>query len=262
MNLISAQVADELKDKYIEQNKSFAFETVMFSNKTPELLEKAVGNGMQVHTVYVTTRDPRINVERVKERVKDGGHNVDENAIIMRHSKSLGFLPVVMRHSTTCKIVDTSDGKGKGRELVFGPTHKEDYRRLKLGVFLADRGFECNLEDLDGMAEKDRRDKEAKIREAKEKEGKGSPSAPSQTTGALKEEKKEAKEKEKGKDGTTSKDLAEKSSLSSLKIPDKSAPSGEKTKSTDSLKKTSNDGQSSPPPPNATGGGAKGIGEE
>ena len=54
------------------------------------------------------TKDSAINVRRVRNRVKMGGHDVPEDKIISRYEKSLQNLSKLVRIADRTRIVDNS----------------------------------------------------------------------------------------------------------------------------------------------------------
>jgi predicted ABC-type ATPase len=82
MNSYYASVlADFLRHKLLRASKSFSTETVMSFHDKVDLLRDAQTAGFRTYLYYVATEDPAINIERVKYRVGQGGHNVPEDKI-------------------------------------------------------------------------------------------------------------------------------------------------------------------------------------
>ena len=74
--------ADFIRQKLILAKKSFSFETVMSSPDKVKLLEKSKQFGYRNYLYFVATDNPNINISRVKNRVKAGGHDVPNDKII------------------------------------------------------------------------------------------------------------------------------------------------------------------------------------
>jgi len=88
----SAQFATFLREDAVNSKRDFTFETVLSSPRNVELLKKAKAAGYKIEVVFVLTADPQINVSRVAQRVKNGGHDVPRDKIISRYYKSLNNL--------------------------------------------------------------------------------------------------------------------------------------------------------------------------
>jgi predicted ABC-type ATPase len=100
--------ADFLRQKLLEQRVSFSLETVMSFPDKVRLLEKAQRLGYRTYLYYIATDDPTINVTRVKARVMMGGHDVPEDKIISRYTRSLEFLLDAIRHTNRAYLFDNS----------------------------------------------------------------------------------------------------------------------------------------------------------
>jgi predicted ABC-type ATPase len=100
--------ADFIRNKLIEGSKSFTFETVMSFPDKVELLRKAQSRGYRTYLYYVATEDPSINISRVKYRVKMGGHDVPEDKIVSRYTRSLDLLIQAIKFTNRSYIFDNS----------------------------------------------------------------------------------------------------------------------------------------------------------
>ena len=81
----------------------------MSSPDKVRLLEKGQKLGYRTYLYYVATGDPVINISRVKNRVRMGGHDVPEEKIVSRYSRSLDLLMEAVRHTNRAYIFDNSN---------------------------------------------------------------------------------------------------------------------------------------------------------
>lgn len=123
-------VSDFLRRKAIAARQSFSFETVMSSPDKVDLLRLAQGCGYRTYLYFVATEHPDINVERVKLRVSEGGHDVPTEKIVSRYYRSLELLAEAIKVSNRAFIFDTSEDEPKYIAEVIDGTHWE----LKSGV--------------------------------------------------------------------------------------------------------------------------------
>lgn len=100
--------ADFLRQKLLAKRESFSFETVMSSPDKVVLLKKAQSLGYRTYLYYIATDDPTINVARVKARVNMGGHDVPEDKIVSRYTRSLDLLLDAIRHTNRAYLFDNS----------------------------------------------------------------------------------------------------------------------------------------------------------
>ena len=73
-----------------------------------ELLQLAQKEGYRTYLYFVATSDPIINISRVENRVKSGGHNVPKEKIISRYYRSLENLKYAISFTNRAYIFDNS----------------------------------------------------------------------------------------------------------------------------------------------------------
>ncbi|MBL8020712.1 MAG: zeta toxin family protein [Leptospirales bacterium] len=88
----AATLADVLRQKLLELRISFSFETVFSHESKIEFLQKAKTAGYRVYLYFVGTEDPLINIARVAERVRIGGHDVHKDKIMDRYVRGMNLL--------------------------------------------------------------------------------------------------------------------------------------------------------------------------
>lgn len=109
VNSYLASVAvDFLRQTLLAQKSTFTFETVMSHAGKVELLAQAQAEGYRTYLYFVATDDPAINISRVRNRVRLGGHPVPEDRIEQRYHRSLGLLMEAIRHANRAYIFDNS----------------------------------------------------------------------------------------------------------------------------------------------------------
>jgi predicted ABC-type ATPase len=86
-------IADFQRDRCLTSRLNFSFETVMSHPSKVDLMIRADDAGYDVTLYFVCTSDPEINVRRVENRVRRGGHDVPHDRIIARYWRTLGLLP-------------------------------------------------------------------------------------------------------------------------------------------------------------------------
>lgn len=77
----------------IDAHQSIGVETVLSTDKYRRLVTAAKKRGFEFRLIYVILQTSAMNVERVKLRVKKGGHSVPTRKITERWQRSLGQLP-------------------------------------------------------------------------------------------------------------------------------------------------------------------------
>ena len=92
-----------------EQNLNFAFETTLASRSYARLIKGLQGVGYEFHLIYVWLSSADLAVQRVRERVRTGGHDVPEEVIRRRYVKGVrNFFTVYSGLADTWGIYDNS----------------------------------------------------------------------------------------------------------------------------------------------------------
>ena len=104
----AAVLADYLREKLIDAEISFSFETVMSHESKVNILARARSRGYRTYLYFVATDDPELNVQRVRVRALAGGHSVPRKKIVERFERSLALLPAAIRESDRAYLFDNS----------------------------------------------------------------------------------------------------------------------------------------------------------
>ena len=105
-----AMVADFFKDQYLKRRLSFSFETVFSHPAKIEILKKAQYLGFRTYMYFVATETPNVNLKRIQQRVKQGGHNVPEDKTVARYYRCLEQVKYALPYLNRAYFFDnTSD---------------------------------------------------------------------------------------------------------------------------------------------------------
>jgi len=105
---VASVTADFLRQKLLAAKKSLTIETVMSHRGKVELLQTAQDLGYRTYLYFIATEDPAINVSRVANRVRQGGHPVPEDKIVKRYYASLNLLIDAIRRTNRAYLFDNS----------------------------------------------------------------------------------------------------------------------------------------------------------
>ena len=87
-NLQAVQRIERWLKASIEVYQTIGVETVLSSDKYRALVEVAHDRGFEVRMIYVLLNSVELNIERVRLRVSEGGHDVPEGKIRARRARS------------------------------------------------------------------------------------------------------------------------------------------------------------------------------
>lgn len=91
----------------IDGGKSFAIETTLSGKTLENLIKKASKAGYSIEMHYIFCADMRINLARIKNRVKQGGHHVPADDVRRRYWRSLRNL--ISPYLKLCDIITLYD---------------------------------------------------------------------------------------------------------------------------------------------------------
>lgn len=102
----------------IRAHQTIGVETVLSTGKYRRLVTAAKKLGFRINLVYVLLATPQMHVDRVRLRVKKGGHNVPIQKILERRKRSLRQLPWFLSRADRAWLYDNSgaDPKEMGRK--------------------------------------------------------------------------------------------------------------------------------------------------
>lgn len=105
---LAQKVAFGLREDWIRDQLSFSYESVMSHSSHLDFFQRAKTSGYKTYLYYVCTSDPQVNLARVQQRVKLGGHDVPEDKIFQRYGRSLNFLFDMAKESRRSYFFDNS----------------------------------------------------------------------------------------------------------------------------------------------------------
>lgn len=97
-----------LLERAINERLDYAFETTLGGRTIPALLEKAMEAGTEVRIWYVGLTNAELHIARVHARVKRGGHDIPEERIRQRYTRSVFNLIQLMPKLTELRVYDNS----------------------------------------------------------------------------------------------------------------------------------------------------------
>ena len=111
---LAAAIADFLRIKMLQADSSFSFESVFSHVSKIQELENAKKANFKIYLYFITTSNPIINLQRVKNRVEIGGHDVPEEKIYDRYFRTMSNLYSAFRLSDRVYLFDNSSEKING----------------------------------------------------------------------------------------------------------------------------------------------------
>lgn len=76
-------------DFLLQGNESFSIETTLSTRSYSKTIERAHANGFKVQLLFFWLPNSTMAIERVKQRVIEGGHNIPKDVIIRRYQAGI-----------------------------------------------------------------------------------------------------------------------------------------------------------------------------
>ena len=97
-----------LLERAIAERLDFAFETTLGGNTIPRLLAEAAAQGIEIYVWYAGLASLELHIERVRARVRRGGHTIAEQDIRRRYERSRLNLIHLLPRLTALRVYDNS----------------------------------------------------------------------------------------------------------------------------------------------------------
>lgn len=105
---MAQQIAIGLREDWVEQKRTFTYESVMSHESHVDFVARARQQGFRTYLYFVCTNAADLNVSRVEQRVDMGGHDVSEDKIRGRYQRSLLNLPKMLKQCHRAYFFDNS----------------------------------------------------------------------------------------------------------------------------------------------------------
>jgi len=120
-------------NELLKENETFAFETTLSTRSYKNKILKAKEQGYTITLLFFWLNNIELAKERVKTRVKEGGHNIPEDVIERRYLKGIYnlfdiYLPIV----DSTLIFDNSFGK---HELIAHKIGNDKITKVDINKF-------------------------------------------------------------------------------------------------------------------------------
>jgi predicted ABC-type ATPase len=107
-NMQAVQRIEAWLEVSIRAHQTVGVETVLSTDKYRRLVLAAKALQFRIRLTYVILNSPELCIERVRFRVKKGGHAVPEDKIVERYARSLDQLPWFLDEADEAWLLDNS----------------------------------------------------------------------------------------------------------------------------------------------------------
>ena len=105
----AGKIGIKLRNEAIRQGKSFNEETTLCGKTIIKLFEKLKENGYKIDLYYVGLKNADIALERIKNRVANGGHDIPTEKVRKRYEESKNKLEKIIPFCDSVSVFDNSE---------------------------------------------------------------------------------------------------------------------------------------------------------
>lgn len=105
----AGKIGIKLRNEAISEGKSFNEETTLCGKTIIKLFEKLKENGYKIDLYYVGLKNSDIALERIKNRVANGGHDIPAEKVRKRYEESRNNLEKVIPFCDSVSVFDNSE---------------------------------------------------------------------------------------------------------------------------------------------------------
>jgi predicted ABC-type ATPase len=116
---LAAAISDFLRYKMIQSNSSFSFESIFSHDSKIKEIEIAKEANFKIYFYFISTSDPFINIQRIKNRVVTGGHDVPTEKISERYFRTMNNLYAAFKLSNKAYLFDNSSERSNNSFNLF-----------------------------------------------------------------------------------------------------------------------------------------------
>ncbi len=121
-NIDAGKQVLRLADELMEARQSFTVETTLSGSTYIRMATQAKRKGYLIAALFVGTSSVEINIERVKARVRKGGHDIPEEDQRRRYPRTLANMEKLLPLSDLVVMLDNSTSQGY---VLVGAGHRE-----------------------------------------------------------------------------------------------------------------------------------------
>jgi predicted ABC-type ATPase len=104
----AAKFAEKMRDDQLLKGTSFCFETVFSHPSKVDFIARAKALGYQIILVVIHVEAVELNLARINERVKEGGHSVPDEKVVSRIPRMLENVKKAIPLCDQVRVLDNS----------------------------------------------------------------------------------------------------------------------------------------------------------
>lgn len=104
----AASIAEEIRNRLLDEGKTFCFETVFSHPSKIDFVAKAKALNYEVILVFIHLTSTDLNKARISQRIETGGHAVPDDKVLNRIPRTLENIKTAMQLADQSYLLDNS----------------------------------------------------------------------------------------------------------------------------------------------------------
>lgn len=109
-NIEGGKAAIAMQERYLREGISFTQETTLSGQRPLKMVKEAKAAGYYVRLFYIAVSSPEEALERIKNRVAKGGHDIPKEDVLRRFEGRFEALAKILPHCDEAVFFDNENG--------------------------------------------------------------------------------------------------------------------------------------------------------
>jgi predicted ABC-type ATPase len=124
----AASIAEEVRNRLVEEGKTFCFETVFSHPSKVDFLAKAKAYNYEIILVFIHLSSIDLNKARISQRIEEGGHFVPDDKVETRIPRTLENIKTAIPLVDQIYLLDNSDCDKPFKQVAVVKDHHVEFK--------------------------------------------------------------------------------------------------------------------------------------
>lgn len=124
----AASIAEEVRNKLVEEGKTFCFETVFSHPSKVDFIAKAKAYNYEIILVFIHLSSIDLNKARISQRIEEGGHFVPDDKVETRIPRTLENIKIAIQLVDQAYLLDNSDSDQPFKQVAIVKDHQAEFK--------------------------------------------------------------------------------------------------------------------------------------
>jgi predicted ABC-type ATPase len=124
----AASIAEEVRNRLVEEGKTFCFETVFSHPSKIDFLAKAKAYNFEIILVFIHLSSMDLNKARISQRIEEGGHFVPDDKVETRIPRTLENIKTAIQLVDQAYLLDNSNSADPFKQVAFVKNHIAEFK--------------------------------------------------------------------------------------------------------------------------------------